>query len=316
MKRLADVEAELLHHAHAEKRRWQQVAKLLMQVDTERLWEGRASSFSAWLEGMARRADLQQSVFWRCLKAGRIYLELTGSDELDAGDGVSAESLELADKIRRHAPKAVTNQVLERTLGGELSRAELREVWATYRPAAGGATARGRLPEDGQVREEAVALQRAAWEAQKRNRENRSEVRRAEMIASFRAAAWLGPHDQARAETRVGAVEGRLACLLTVRREAQRPERIELHGLWACVAEPELADYEFKAPGGVDFMWLAVTPELATRAAGPTPRMLGILELAQNRTLRVVRDAQRRSMSAQSRLEVLGELLQRAYLWP
>jgi hypothetical protein len=63
-------------------------------------------------------------------------------------------------------------------------------------------------------------------------------------------------------------------------------------------------------------MWLAVTSELAARAPGATPRMLGILELAPNRTLRVVRDAQRRPMNAQSRLEVLGELLQRAYLWP
>jgi hypothetical protein len=316
VKRLAHIEAELLDHAQAEKRRWQQIAKLLMKVDTERLWEGHAPSFTAWVERMARRADLQESVFWRCLKAGRIYLELTGSAELDAGDGVSAESLELADKIRRHAPKAVTNQVLERTLGGELSRAELRDVWATYRPAAGGATARGRLPEEAELREEAVALRRAVWEAQKRNRENRSEVRRAEMVASFRTAAWLGPIDQARAETRVGAVGGRLACVLTVRRDAQRPERIELHGLWTCVAEPEFADYEFKAPGGADFMWLAVTSELAVRAPGATPRMLGILELAANRTLRVVRDAQRRSMNAQSRLEVLGELLQRAYLWP
>lgn len=316
MKRLADLEAELLQHAQAEKRRWQQVAKLLMQVERERLWEGHASSFSAWLQGMARRADLQESVFWRSLKAGRIYLELTGSDELDVSSGISAESLELADKISRHAPKSVTNQVLERTLDGELSRAELRDVWATYRPAAGGVTARGRLPEDADAREEAVALRRAAWETQKRNRENSAEVRRAEMVASFRAASWLGPLDQARAETRVGALGGRLACALAVRRDAQRPERLELHGLWSCVAAPELADYEFKAPGGVDFLWLAVTSELSARALSTTPRMLGILELSPSRTLRVVRDAQRRPMNAQSRLEVLGELLQRAYLWP
>ncbi|HTU63924.1 MAG TPA: hypothetical protein VMF89_35910, partial [Polyangiales bacterium] len=147
-----------------------------MQVDRERLWEGHASSFTAWVQGMARRADLQESVFWRSLKAGRIYLELTGNDQLDAKDSVSAESLELADKISRHAPKSVTSQVLERTLDGELSRAELRDVWATYRPAAGGVTARGRLPDDASAREEAVALRRAAWEAQKRNRENSSEV--------------------------------------------------------------------------------------------------------------------------------------------
>jgi dTDP-D-glucose 4,6-dehydratase len=52
-----------------------------MEVERERLWEGHAPSYTAWIQGMARRADLQESVFWRCLKAGRIYLELTGRDE-------------------------------------------------------------------------------------------------------------------------------------------------------------------------------------------------------------------------------------------
>jgi hypothetical protein len=314
--KLAAIEAELLSHAHAEKRRWQQVAKLIIQVDRERLWEAQAPSFTAWVQGMARRADLQESVFWRCLKAGRIYLELTGREDLDVNDGISAESLELADKIRRHAPKTITNQVLERTLEGDLSRAELRDLWATYKPAAGGATARGRLPEDAQARAEAIAAQRAVWESQKRKPENRSEVRRAELLASFRAAAWLGPIDQARAETRVGALGGRLACVLAVRREVHVPERIELHGLWTCVADSELADYEFKAPSGIDFMWFAVTQEIAQRALSSAPRMLGILELAANRTLRVVRQGQRRPVNAEGRLALLGELLRRAYLWP
>jgi hypothetical protein len=40
------------------------------------------------------------------------------------------------------------------------------------------------------------------------------------------------------------------------------------------VSEPDLADYEFKAPGGTDFMWLAVTTELAPKALAKTPHML------------------------------------------
>jgi hypothetical protein len=313
---LVAIETELLRHAKAEKHRWQQIAQLLMQVERERLWEGHAPSYTAWIQGIARRADMQESVFWRCLKAGRIYLELTGKNELDPQAAVSAESLELADKILRHAPKAVANQVLERTLDGELSRAELRDVWATYRPAAGGATARGRLPEDPAAREEAVAARKAAWEAGRRKPQNRSEVRRSEMLAAFREASWLGSFDQARAETRTSALGGRLAAVLTVRRSSEHPDRLELHGLWTCVSEPELADYEFKAPAGIDFMWLAVAPELVARAQGKAPALLGILELTRERALRVVRAAQRRPTNGQARVEILSELLQRAYLWP
>src|SRR3954447_10744266 len=64
MMTIAEVEAQLLRHAHAERQRWQEVAPLLMQVERERLWEGHASSFTAWLQGVARRLDLQESVLW------------------------------------------------------------------------------------------------------------------------------------------------------------------------------------------------------------------------------------------------------------
>src|SRR4051812_45562847 len=104
---LASLEKQLIERVREEQRRWQDVAVLLMRVKRETLWQGHASSFTAWVESLARRADLQSSVFWRCLNAGRIYQELTGETELDPSLQVSAEALELADKIRRHAPKAV-----------------------------------------------------------------------------------------------------------------------------------------------------------------------------------------------------------------
>jgi hypothetical protein len=104
--------------------------------------------------------------------------------------------------------------------------------------------------------------------------------------------------------------------VLTVRRTSANPEKLEIHGLWTCVSEPELADYDFTAAGGTDFMWLAIPPELAPRAIKEAPRLLGILELTRERSLRVVRAAQRRLMNAQARLELLSGLLGRAYLWP
>src|SRR5262245_43389588 len=115
---LAAIEAELVQKAQAERRRWQEVAALLMQVEQGKLWAAHASSFTAWVRGIARRAELEESVFWRCLKAGRIYEELTGNDVRELGSHVSAEALELADKISRHAPERVVSEVLTRTLDG------------------------------------------------------------------------------------------------------------------------------------------------------------------------------------------------------
>jgi len=312
---LAAIEAQLLEHAQTERRRWQQMAQLLMRVDTEQLWEGHAQSFTAWVQGIARRADMQESVFWRYLKAGRIYQELTGATELTDDVTVSAESLELADKIRRHAPKAVTSQVLERTLEGDLSRTQLREVWATYRPAAGGTTARGRLPEDPDARVEAMAVRQAAWEAQKRKPENRAEVRRAEIILGFRSGSFLGAFDQAHAEARMQLAK-QMAAVLVVRRSAEQPDRVELHGLWTCVSQPELSDFEYQGAPGTDYMWLGVPTELADDAAAKAPRMAGVLAFTRERAVRVVREAQRRPIGAEGRIAMLTALLQRSYVWP
>jgi len=313
---LTALENQLIRRVQEEQRRWQDIASVMLRVKSEALWEGHTSSFTAWVEGLARRADLQASVFWRCLNAGRIYLELTGRAELDPNAPVSAESLELADKIRRHAPRAVANEVLERTLEGGLSRAELRRVWGTYKGGAGGVTARGRLPDDLEAREEAVSARTAAWEAEKRKPQNRADVRRSELLAAFREASWLGEYDQARAELHCTGIGGRLAGLLVVRRKAQQPERLELHGVWTAVSQPELADFEWKAPAGVDFMWLAVHPGQLDDALQKAPRMLGLLVQRKDRTLASTREAQRRPGQAEGRLSLLERLIQKAYLWP
>lgn len=313
---LSNVEDELRRLAQAERRRWQQIAQLLMRVDRERLWEGHTASFTAWLQGMARRADLQESVFWRSLHAGRLYLELTGREELDADTALSPESLELADKIQRCAPQAIARQVVARTLNGELSRAELRNVWSTYKPAAGGTNARGRLPDDPYERAKAIEARKAAWESQKCRPENRADVCRAELLAGFRSARWLEHVDQARAESLTKGLAGKFAAVLTVRRDPLHPVALELHGLWTCVSEPELADYEYAAPSSTDFVWLALPSELAERAQREAPRMLGILALTPGSDLRIVREAQRRPQNARDRLDLMSALLQRAYLWP
>jgi hypothetical protein len=310
------IESQLLQHARSEKRRWQEMAELLISVERDGLWRGHTRSFTAWVDTIARRADLQSSVFWRYLKAGRIYLELTGKQDIDADAQVSAESLELADKIRRHAPKQVQEHVLEGALEGTLSRSELRQVWSTYRAGAGGLTARGRLPDDPEQRLEALSSREAAWQAEQRKPGNRTDVRRGELLAACRDPSWVGAYDQARLETRVRGVSGRVSGLLAVRRKADASERVELHGLWTIAAAPELIDFEYAAPSGADFMWLAVHAELATRALERAPRMLGLLSLKRDRALQVLRPAQRRPVHAEGRLTLLSLLLQSAYAWP
>jgi hypothetical protein len=63
----------------------------------------------------------------------------------DLDSKASPESLELVEKISRAAPPEKTAELVQKTLAGETTRRDLREVWRDYRPAVAG-TARGRGP--------------------------------------------------------------------------------------------------------------------------------------------------------------------------
>jgi hypothetical protein len=311
---LADIEAQLLEKAQAERRRWQEIAALLMECDQHNLWSAQAPSFTAWVRSIARRAELEESVFWRCLKAGRIYTELTGQDVREVRAQVSAESLELADKISRHAPESVVQEVLTRTLDVELSRNELREVWSTYKPAAGGITARGRLPEDDAQREQALQARKSLWESEKQKPEHRLEVARGELLSAFRHGHWLKGAEQTRADSRLSSLPRNVAAVLVARRVGD--QELDFHALLCCASEPELRDFDYTPTPGADFMWLGVPSKLVPTALAKAPRMLGLLELRTDQSLTVAREAHRRQRSAQGRLDMLTALLSRAYLWP
>ncbi len=90
---------------------------------------------------------------WRYLRASRIYEQLradlvTRQHILPALASlpaeISAESLELFEKLRRAAPIEVTDPIAVRLVNGGVTREELRTLWQDYRPALKGRTAQGR----------------------------------------------------------------------------------------------------------------------------------------------------------------------------
>ena len=164
------IECELLELSGNEERRWQRVAELLMLAEEKSLWTPHAKSFTQWVKKLAEQAGVQESNFWRALKAGQTYLKFRRAREAEAEQAeaadadnvtpitddthpaplpplaeanVAAENLELLEKISRVAPDLVIAEATEKTLSGRMSRADLRSIWATYRNATEG-TARGR----------------------------------------------------------------------------------------------------------------------------------------------------------------------------
>ena len=184
------IETEVVKLSRSEQQSWQRVAELLILTEEKSLWTIHAKSFTQWVKGLAAKAKVQESNFWRALKAGRTYEQIRRAREaeqqqaavLEASDNVSditplinrseatacdlealpstdkaptaalpplaeatvaPESLELIEKISRVAPDTVIAEVTEKALSGRMGRAELREIWTTYRNATEGSS-RGR----------------------------------------------------------------------------------------------------------------------------------------------------------------------------
>lgn len=141
---LKKIETQLLSLAKKASLLWQQMAALMIQVEEEALWQGEAKSFTAWVKAMADKVELQESMLWRYLKAGRYYNQLRESPDPElaampalgeAACRVSPDSLELLDKISRVAPPEEAAKLAKSTLAGESGRDELREAWQDYKAA-------------------------------------------------------------------------------------------------------------------------------------------------------------------------------------
>jgi hypothetical protein len=144
-----------------------------------------------WIRDYAKQTSRQPSTLWRLLAAGKYYLELREEFEKDGVSlpdledpaiAASPESLEILNKLARAMP-ADLRQIQRRTLEGNISRRELRDLWVTYRPVLDGENARG-------------------WPAEKPryvqdNPEMRLVHRKAQTLNAIREAgpAWLGNSD-------------------------------------------------------------------------------------------------------------------------
>jgi hypothetical protein len=134
-------------------RSWAQVSWILDQVERTGYWQGRAQSFSEWLESTAPKIGVKPSSLWRYLSAGRYYQKLRPVlrarnipcpplEKLP--ETVSPENLEILAKLERVVPRKPFQHLGERALSGSVARHELRDIWKTYRHVLEGRTARGR----------------------------------------------------------------------------------------------------------------------------------------------------------------------------
>ena len=115
---------------------WKDVAKIAIEVQKQELFKDKYKSFTAWVNAIADKCDRQPSLIWRYIKAGKIYLNSVESDDIDEIDRAEAapEVLVNLEKVQRHAPLEIFNDLKDKVLAGGVTVSESREIEQQYRP--------------------------------------------------------------------------------------------------------------------------------------------------------------------------------------
>ena len=306
----------LLAGEQAAARPWHRIGVLLDEVDRTQAWRTTASSFTEWMQKTAPALGLKQASLWRFLRSCRIYAQLREElgtrghqlPELEAlPTQVSAEGLELFDKLRRAAPEHVTDPIALRLVRGEATRTELRTVWQDYRPALAGRTARGHGVSAPRVDRKDPSAEEPLGEA--------------EALLALRGGggAWTGTP-----ESDIYAVFSRVG--LSIRRARSGVIRRVVDAVVA-VRETEDAPLDFHAfevrgrtfgeEAGpwfeeiapyVDFAWIAVIGPCGDELVARAPSGLGVAEIRSGQ-IRVRRRAERVSRGSRLSGDLARQLL-------
>jgi hypothetical protein len=297
--------------------RWGLDASELLKVEDSGEWSKQCASFSLYVTRAAQKKKKTKSSLWRLRSAGRYYNELrkkfdpTGKYLPRLEDPLvqaSPESLEIVGKISRVAPSEFVEELQRRTMEGEISRRELRDIWETYRPVLGGKTARGRGIE--------------APRYDKRNGAMRRALAEANSLAPIvqRGPAWLGVLGSAYVY-RVVHISGNDALKhlypstpdVVVLLAEKEHSPLVLHGVEAgfTVEGNKLLESFDRYSTNVDYLWFATSKRLYPQEIAKIPEEIGVLFTGQE-SIEVIRHASRISSGIDEREGLLRILLREA----
>lgn len=132
-KELKKIEGELATYLQADRKSWAQTYRLMRKVRDEKLYEGRYSSFTQWVNSLATVNRYHVSTLWQRFSAGEVYSEYVSRQKTKVQDlediDVSPDSLALIGTITKRAknPK-YADTLVKKAVSHEMSRQDLRDI--------------------------------------------------------------------------------------------------------------------------------------------------------------------------------------------
>lgn len=139
MENIEKIEEELQQLLSEDKKSWVKIYELMQEVESEKLYEGKYHSFTAWVNELANKSKVHVSLLWSRKKAGKMYAEYQERAKAAGRSvpvmrevNVSPDNFNLVEKIAG-ANKAVADELMDKVVSGELKRKDLKNAWETVR---------------------------------------------------------------------------------------------------------------------------------------------------------------------------------------
>lgn len=256
---------------------WCEIGLFIMDVEKNQRWNELAINFTAWLDMLAKRLDVQRSSLWKYRAAVLIGMSLLGLNQSASRDHVlqqlsktKADMLETLQKIVGVAPQKVVIRLVDDVFEGRVSRAELREMWKVYKSVTPSAA------KNSTSSDELGSLTKAA------------------MLSALVTAGskWLDTGDGVVAYKVYpdlsiqgsNHVDVHFDGVIATKRNLDRPE-LFLHGLFIHQSNTPAPD--FSSSKYCDFLWCLSD---SVQSLPPIPNEIGVLQVINN-TVSVVRKA-------------------------
>lgn len=315
---LADVEKEIQEIIEADKSSWVQVYKLMTEVEAEKLYKDKYSSYTQWVNKIADDMHIHVSLLWRRKKAGAFYSEyqkrmLDKGKKVSMDDlhGISPDNLVLAERIAGN-DTVVADQLINKIQQGELKRKDLSSALAAVK--------RSRAEKG--IRSPANGYEKL--KQQKQHKPDQKKVTALDITAALEInRAWIGeavdkigrlPKYKVFTEFGVDSPGShkarRIDALVVETITTEHPRQVKLHGIEIKVSRSDLEhdDKMSEYTPYIDRFWIAVPPYLVEYAEKLAMPCWGILSVDQE-NFTVIRSAAENDNYGAFREKSLAEIV-------
>lgn len=213
---LESIETQLTEAVRSDQGVWQRCYELMHEVEEGKMYASAGyKSFTQWVNTMAARVGCHVSVLWARFKAGRTYSEYAARAQAAGREVPQLEQIKISpDTIKlcstvAGADAATMDHLLDKSLAGELSRADLRAAARakkaqnpeaepeTRHSAAADAAARAvQAGQPGQAEDGTADTDEQAEQAAQRRKHQQPELTAAQIVLALKQSKdWIGEPD-------------------------------------------------------------------------------------------------------------------------